>query len=216
MNQETAQRAEMAKRSNYQQSKKRRKITAQQQEQRINNVQQTLGKNQYNSKNPNSKGFNVKKPEVPVAATANDYYNNPYNEYRMAAYSYSGVEELKNQRFFSKKEDSSRKKKIKNAALLGASAVGVGALTIYGIKKGKNSRKNIKELEKTAKQNNQKINELRKERESVLTNLKKSEKELGELHKKAKALANGEYKYTDKDLESFNKFMEDKNSVLTL
>lgn len=216
MNQETAQRAEMAKRSNYQQSKKRRKITAQQQEQRINNVQQTLGKNQYNSKNPNSKGFNVKKPEVPVAATANDYYNNPYNEYRMAAYSYSGVEELKNQRFFSKKEDSSRKKKIKNAALLGASAVGLGALTIYGIKKGKNSRKNIKELEKTAKQNNQKINELRKERESVLTNLKKSEKELGELHKKAKALANGEYKYTDKDLESFNKFMEDKNSVLTL
>ena len=66
----------------------------------------------------------------------------------MAMLSDSGIKELKNQRFFSKKEDSSRKKKIKNAALLGTSAAGLGALTIYGIKKGKNSRKNIKELEK--------------------------------------------------------------------
>ena len=133
----------------------------------------------------------------------------------MAAYSHNGVE-LKNQRFFSKKEDSSRKKKIRNAALLSAAGLGIGALTAYGVRKGKNSRKNIKELEKTAKQNNQTINELRKKRDDVVANLKKSEKELGELHKKAKALANGEYKYTDKDLESFNKFMEDKNSVLIL
>ena len=189
MNQETAQRAEMAKRSNYQQSKKRKKITAQQQEQRINNVQQTLGKNQYKSKNQNSKGFNAKKPEVPVAATANDYYNNPYNEYRMAAYSYSGVE-LKNQRFFSEKEDSSRKKKIRNAALLGAGTLALGA-TIYGIKKDKNKKKKIKELEETAKQGSKTIEELKKKKESVIANLKNSEKELEELHKKAKALANG-------------------------
>ena len=214
MNQETARREEMAKRSNYQQSKKRKKITAQEQQQRINNVQQTLGKNQYNSKNQNSKGFNAKKPEVPVAATANDYYNNPYNEYRMAAYSYSGVE-LKNQRFFSEKEDSSRKKKIRNAALLGAGTLALGA-TIYGIKKDKNKKKKIKELEETAKQGSKTIEELKKKKESVIANLKNSEKELEELHKKAKALANGEYKYTDKDLESFNKFMEDKNSVLHL
>ena len=140
MNQETAQRAEIAKRSNYQQSKKRKKITAQEQQQRINKVQQTLGKNQYNSKNPNSKGFNVKKPEVSVAATADDFYNNPYNEFRMSMYSRIG--ELKNQRFFSKKEDSSRKKKIKNAALLGAGTAGLGALTIYGIKNQKNRRVN--------------------------------------------------------------------------
>ena len=214
MNQETARREEMAKRSNYQQSKKRKKITAQEQQQRINNVQQTLGKNQYNSKNQNSKGFNAKKPEVPVAATANDYYNNPFNEYRMAAYSYSGVE-LKNQRFFSEKEDSSRKKKIRNAALLGAGTLALGA-TIYGIKKDKNKKKKIKELEETAKQGSKTIEELKKKKESVIANLKNSEKELEELHKKAKALANGEYKYTDKDLESFNKFMEDKNSVLHL
>ena len=214
MNQETARREEMAKRSNYQQSKKRKKITAQEQQQRINNVQQTLGKNQYNNKNQNSKGFNAKKPEVPVAATANDYYNNPYNEYRMAAYSYSGVE-LKNQRFFSEKEDSSRKKKIRNAALLGAGTLALGA-TIYGIKKDKNKKKKIKELEETAKQGSKTIEELKKKKESVIANLKNSEKELEELHKKAKALANGEYKYTDKDLESFNKFMEDKNSVLHL
>ena len=214
MNQETARREEMAKRSNYQQSKKRKKITAQEQQQRINNVQQTLGKNQYNSKNQNSKGFNAKKPEVPVAATANDYYNNPYNEYRMAAYSYSRVE-LKNQRFFSEKEDSSRKKKIRNAALLGAGTLALGA-TIYGIKKDKNKKKKIKELEETAKQGSKTIEELKKKKESVIANLKNSEKELEELHKKAKALANGEYKYTDKDLESFNKFMEDKNSVLHL
>lgn len=212
INQATAQREEMAQMSRYQQGKKRKKITSQEQQQRINNVRQTLGKNQYNSKNQNSKGFNAKKPEVPVAATANDYYNNPYNEFRMAAYSYSGVGELKNQRFFSEKEDSSRKKKIRNAALLGAGTLALGA-TIYGIKKDKNKKKKIKE---TAKQGSKTIKELKKKKESVITNLKNSEKELEGLHKKAKALANGEYKYTDRDLESFNKFMEDKNSVLHL
>lgn len=146
----------------------------------------------------------------------NDFYNDPNYGYMMNQVSFSNTRILKNQRFFSEKEDSSRKKKIRNAALLGVGAAGIGALTIYGIKKGKNSRKNIKELEKTVKQNNQKINELRKERESVLTNLKKSEKELGELRKKAKDLANGEYKYSQKEIDEFMKNMEDPNYILEL
>jgi hypothetical protein len=120
-------------------------------------------------------------------------------------------------KYFSEKEkEDSRKKKIRNAALLGVGALGVGAAAAYGIKKGKNSRKNIKELEKTVKQNNQKINELRKERESVLTNLKNSEKELGELRNKAKALANGKYKFSQKEIDEFMKNMEDPNYVIEL
>lgn len=77
-------------------------------------------------------------------------------------------------------------------------------------------KKNIKELEKTVKQNNQKINELRKERESVLTNLENSKRELEELHKKAKAISNGEYKYSQKELDEFMKNMQDPNYVLEL
>lgn len=146
----------------------------------------------------------------------NDFYNDPNYGYMMNQVSFSNTRILKNQRFFSKKEDSSRKKKLRNAALLGSGAVGLGALTVYGIKRGRNAKKNIKELEKTVKQNNQKINELRKERESVLTNLENSKRELEELHKKAKAISNGEYKYSQKELDEFMKNMQDPNYVLEL
>lgn len=173
----------------------RHKITPEEKARRTQEYNQRVQQNK-NKKNAGLMGVNT-----PDSGT---FYATPemFQQRTMSV-----LENFKIRRFFSEKEDSSRKKKIRNAALLGAAGLGLGALTVYGIKKGKNSRKNIKELEKTVKQNNQKINELEKERGSVLTNLKKSEKELGELHKKAKALANGEYKYSQKEIDEFNKAM---------
>jgi hypothetical protein len=182
----------------------RRKITPEEKAKRTQEYNQRVQQNK-NKKNAGLMGVNT-----PDSGT---FYATPemFQQRTMSV-----LENFRIRRFFSEKEDSSRKKKIRNAALLGAAGLGLGALTVYGIKKGKNSRKNIKELEKTVKQNNQKINELEKERGSVLTSLKKSEKELGELRKKAKALANGEYKYSQKELDEFMKNMEDPNYILEL
>jgi hypothetical protein len=188
--------------------KNRTKVSREQQqarkEQRRAEIQANTAKNQ--QKRTDRRRANVETAiQNQEQQAMNDFYNDPNYGYMMNQVSFSNTRILKNQRFFSEKEDSSYKKKIRNAALLGAGAAGLGALTVYGIKRGRNTKKNIKELEKTVKQNNQKINELRKERESVLTNLKNSEKELGELHKKAKALANGDYKYSQKEIDEFNK-----------
>lgn len=80
----------------------------------------------------------------------NDFYNNPNYGYMMNQVSFSNTRILKNQRFFSKKEDSSSKKKIKNAALLGAGAASLGALTVYGIKRGRNAKKKYKRVGKNS------------------------------------------------------------------
>lgn len=182
----------------------RHKITPEEKARRTQEYNQRVQQNK-NKKNAGLMGINT-----PDSGT---FYATPemFQQRTMSV-----LENFKIRRFFSKKEDSSRKKRIRNAALLGAGAAGLGALTVYGIKRGRNAKKNIKELEKTVKQNNQKINELRKERESVLTNLENSKRELEELHKKAKAISNGEYKYSQKELDEFMKNMQDPNYVLEL